>query len=171
MLRQVRAVGTAALRLPRMLRRRDCGTTQYLAERNARYPVLLVHGYAATDSVWTPPRQQDLSRWFADRHRPAGSAMFDGVPFEPGAAGCPVLADAAASFDCRLRQSHRAGDHLIVLGEVVALVHRPHLEPLIFHSGTYKSLEHESRPVGRTVTRRFGRDPGVAGQRRHGRVA
>jgi hypothetical protein len=28
-----------------------------------------------------------------------------------------------------------------VLGEVVALVHRPQLEPLIFHAGTYKSLQ------------------------------
>jgi flavin reductase len=91
--------------------------------------------------------QQDLSRWFASRHRPAGPAMFDGVPFEPGVTGCPVLADATAAFDCRLRQSHRAGDHLIVLGEVVALEHRPQLEPLIFHAGTYKSLEHESRPA------------------------
>ena len=91
--------------------------------------------------------QQDLSRWFASRHRPAGQEMFDGVPFEPGETGCPVLADAAASFDCLVRQSHRAGDHVIVLGEVVALVHRPRLEPLIFHSGTYKPLEHESRPA------------------------
>ena len=91
--------------------------------------------------------QQDISRWFANRHRPAGSTMFDGVPFEPGVTGCPVLVDAAASFDCRLRQSHRAGDHLIVLGEVIALERRPELEPLIFHAGTYKSLERESRPT------------------------
>ena len=84
--------------------------------------------------------QQDISRWFANRHRPAGSAMFDGVPFEPGVTGCPVLVDATASFDCRLRQLHRAGDHLIVLGEVVGLVHRPALAPLIFHAGSYKSL-------------------------------
>jgi flavin reductase len=88
--------------------------------------------------------QQDLSRWFASPHRPAGPAMFDGVPAEPGPTGSPVLAGAAAWFDCRLRQTHRAGDHLIVLGEVVALVHRPQLEPLIFHAGTYKSLERES---------------------------
>ena len=74
--------------------------------------------------------------------------MFDGVPFEPAATGCPVLTDATASFDCRLRQSHRAGDHLIVLGEVVALVHRPDLEPLIFHAGSYRSLEHEPLPLG-----------------------
>jgi flavin reductase len=87
--------------------------------------------------------QQDISRWFANRYRPAGSTMFDGVPFEPGVTGCPILVDAMASFDCRLRQSHRAGDHLILLGEVVVLVHRPQLEPLIFHAGNYKSLQHE----------------------------
>jgi flavin reductase len=81
--------------------------------------------------------QHDLARRFANRHRPAGPAMFDGVPFKPGVTGCPVLVDATASFDCRLRRSHPAGDHLIVLGEVVALVHRPQLEPLIFHAGTY----------------------------------
>lgn len=92
--------------------------------------------------------QQDVSRWFASQYRPPGSTMFDGVPFEPGVTGCPVLVDAAASFDCRLRQSHRAGDHLVVLGEVVALAHRPQLEPLIFHAGSYKSLAQEPRPAG-----------------------
>jgi flavin reductase len=98
--------------------------------------------------------QQDVSRWFASRYRPAGLAMFDGVPFEAGVTGCPVLVDAAASFDCRLRQSHRAGDHLIVLGEVVALVHRPQLEPLIFHGGSYKSLDHEHPSAGHPTARR-----------------
>ena len=57
MLREVQAVGMASLRLPRALWRRWCGTTQYLAERNARYPVLLVHGYAATEGVWIPLRR------------------------------------------------------------------------------------------------------------------
>jgi flavin reductase (DIM6/NTAB) family NADH-FMN oxidoreductase RutF len=90
--------------------------------------------------------QRDVSRWFANRHRPAGSTMFDGVSCEPGVTGCPILVEATASFDCRLRQSHRAGDHLIVVGEVVALVHRPQLEPLIFHAGTYTAPEHEPMP-------------------------
>jgi 3-hydroxy-9,10-secoandrosta-1,3,5(10)-triene-9,17-dione monooxygenase reductase component len=89
--------------------------------------------------------QHHVSRRFANRHRPAGSAMFDGVPFELGVTGCPVLIEATASFDCRLRQSHAAGDHLIVLGEVIALAHRPQLEPLIFHAGTYESLEQGPR--------------------------
>jgi pimeloyl-ACP methyl ester carboxylesterase len=57
MLEELRAVGTMALRLPHTLRRRGCGGVQYVAERNARYPVLLVHGYASTESVWTPLRR------------------------------------------------------------------------------------------------------------------
>lgn len=88
--------------------------------------------------------QQDIARRFADRERPVGPAMFDGVPLKSGVTGCPVLVGAAASFECWQRHSYRAGDHLIVLGEVVALAHRPHLEPLVFHAGTYKLLEHEA---------------------------
>lgn len=93
--------------------------------------------------------QHHVSRWFANRHRPAGPTMFDGVPFEPGMTGFPVLLEAAAWFECRLVQSHRAGDHVIVLGEVVALAHRPQAEPLVFHAGTYKLLEHEPLQAGR----------------------
>jgi flavin reductase (DIM6/NTAB) family NADH-FMN oxidoreductase RutF len=84
--------------------------------------------------------QHHVSSWFANKRRPAGGAMFDGVPFELGAVGCPVLLDAAAWFDCRLRQLHRAGDHLIVLGEVVSLGHRPEMAPLLVHAGEYKLL-------------------------------
>jgi flavin reductase len=84
--------------------------------------------------------QQDVARWFANRERPAGPAMFDGVPLESGVTGCPVLGGAAASFECWQRHTYQAGDHLIVLGEVVALAHRPDLEPLVFHGGTYKAL-------------------------------
>jgi flavin reductase (DIM6/NTAB) family NADH-FMN oxidoreductase RutF len=115
--------------------------------------------------------QRDLSGWFASPHRPVGPAMFDGVPAEPGPTGSPVLAGATASFDCRVWQTHGAGDHLIVLGEVVAVMHRPELEPLIFHAGTYKSLERDARPAGGTAARRFGPDPGVAGRRPHRRAA
>jgi pimeloyl-ACP methyl ester carboxylesterase len=56
MLRELRTVGIAALQLPHALGRRGCGSIQYVAEPNARCPVLLVHGYAATESVWAPLR-------------------------------------------------------------------------------------------------------------------
>jgi pimeloyl-ACP methyl ester carboxylesterase len=55
-LQDLRAVGMIALKLPHTLRRRGCWGVQHVAERNARYPVLLVHGYASNESVWTPLR-------------------------------------------------------------------------------------------------------------------
>jgi pimeloyl-ACP methyl ester carboxylesterase len=57
MLQELRTVGMAALQLPHALRLRGCGGIQYVAEHNARCPVLLVHGYAATERVWTPLRR------------------------------------------------------------------------------------------------------------------
>ena len=56
-LQELRAVGMMALQLPDVLRRRGCWDDQYVAERNARYPVLLVHGYASSESVWAPLRR------------------------------------------------------------------------------------------------------------------
>src|SRR5215470_3466763 len=56
MLQEMRAVGMAAVNLPRALRPRGCQSISYVSGRNARYPVLLVHGYAASESVWTPLR-------------------------------------------------------------------------------------------------------------------
>ena len=57
MLQELRAMGAAAWQLPHALRQRGCQGIPHLAERNARYPVLLVHGYASTGSAWTPLRQ------------------------------------------------------------------------------------------------------------------
>lgn len=93
--------------------------------------------------------QENLSRWFANKRRPADSSMFHGVPHVLGTTGCPVLSDAAASFDCLLHQLHRAGDHLIVVGQVVGLTHRPDLEPLVFHAGTYGSVGELAATAGR----------------------
>jgi pimeloyl-ACP methyl ester carboxylesterase len=56
-LQELRAVGMAALQLPHALRPRACGSIHHVAELNVRYPVLLVHGYAASESVWTPLRR------------------------------------------------------------------------------------------------------------------
>ncbi|HEY7361647.1 MAG TPA: alpha/beta fold hydrolase, partial [Streptosporangiaceae bacterium] len=56
MLRELRAAGMAALQVPHALRRHGCASAHYVAERNAHYPVVLVHGYAGTASVWAPLR-------------------------------------------------------------------------------------------------------------------
>jgi flavin reductase (DIM6/NTAB) family NADH-FMN oxidoreductase RutF len=97
--------------------------------------------------------QEGVSRLFANRHRPGDSAMFDGVAFELGATGCPALLEAAVTLACRVHQFVPAGDHVIVVGEVVSLTHRPELEPLVFHAGGYRTLASEPVPPGRTPLR------------------
>ena len=57
MLRELRAVGMAALQFPHALRRHGCESAHYVSGRNAHYPVLLVHGYGGTASVWAPLRR------------------------------------------------------------------------------------------------------------------
>src|SRR5689334_25171321 len=56
-LQELRTVAMSGLRLAHALRLRGCGSVQYVAEHNARYPVLLVHGFAATERAWTPLRR------------------------------------------------------------------------------------------------------------------
>lgn len=43
----------------------------------------------------------------------------NGRPFEPGPHGSPFLSEASASVECRLTSRHEAGDHTIMMGEVV----------------------------------------------------
>ena len=54
--------------------------------------------------------------------------------------GSPILVGAACHLDCRLTASHEAGDHVIFVGEVVALGVEPDTPPLLFHHGQYRLL-------------------------------
>lgn len=49
-------MGSVARQLPTAVLRRGCYSTQTLGEANTHYPVLLVHGYAGTDAVWSALR-------------------------------------------------------------------------------------------------------------------
>jgi len=48
----------------------------------------------------------------------------------------PQLADTVATFHCRPWQTYDGGDHVLVVGEVVAAEHRPG-DPLLFTGGTF----------------------------------
>ena len=58
--------------------------------------------------------QTDLSERFA---APA-SDKFEDIAVSPGIEGIPVLIDALANLECRLRQICNGGDHSIFVGEV-----------------------------------------------------
>ncbi|MEV0185094.1 flavin reductase family protein [Streptomyces sp. NPDC050625] len=85
--------------------------------------------------------QEDVARHFADRSRPLGAAQFDAVDWLPGkAGGAPLIAGAAAHFECARWRAYDGGDHTVHLGRVLALDELPGREPLIFHKGRFRRL-------------------------------
>ena len=52
----LRAAGSAVRQLPNALLRRGCQSVHAVVESNHRLPVVLVHGYAGSESVWAPTR-------------------------------------------------------------------------------------------------------------------
>jgi flavin reductase (DIM6/NTAB) family NADH-FMN oxidoreductase RutF len=80
--------------------------------------------------------QHELSSRFA-RH---WESRFSGVAWQTGVTGSPLLEGAAAVLECRLHQSIQAGDHLIVLGQVVGGVSTDRL-PLLYFRSSYNNPE------------------------------
>ncbi|MFT4192132.1 MAG: flavin reductase family protein [Comamonas sp.] len=77
--------------------------------------------------------QLPLARRFATRD----IDRWAGVDHHPGEGGSPVLAQAAAVFECVQHARHEAGDHTIFVGEVLRCTHTPGAQPLLFHGGQF----------------------------------
>ena len=54
---------------------------------------------------------------------------------EGGASGAPLLDGAAAHIECRLQQAVDGGDHVILIGEGLAVEVDPEAEPLVYRHG------------------------------------
>ncbi len=79
--------------------------------------------------------QESLSNHFAvDR-----DDKFDGIEHSNGVADLPILTDFLSVYQCKVINRVEAGDHAIVVGELVDYEIRDR-EPLIFHGGRYRSL-------------------------------
>ena len=88
--------------------------------------------------------QEDLSNKFAR----FGADKFDGTAWSSGSLRSPLLADYAAVFECKTRHLYEGGDHLILVGEVVAFDARDRA-PLLFHSGRYAVSRPREQAGGR----------------------
>lgn len=88
-------------------------------------------------------QQEPISRYFSSRERPGGPAAFSSVPHVLAATGSPVLEGAGAFLDCRVVNEHEAGDHVIFIGEVLALGFETEFAPLMFHGGRYGFLRED----------------------------
>ncbi|GGP64876.1 flavin reductase family protein [Saccharothrix coeruleofusca] len=90
--------------------------------------------------------QERFARYFADRGRPSGGAQFDPVDWLPGRhTGAPVLADALAWVECRLEQTHRAGDHSVFIGRVLGTGRGAGTAGLLFFDGAFGQADTSER--------------------------
>ncbi|WP_256789922.1 flavin reductase family protein [Frankia sp. AvcI1] len=81
--------------------------------------------------------QADLCQAFAV----SGGEKFRGVDWRLSDRGSPIIAGASAWIDCDLVGEHDGGDHTIAVGLVMGLESDESRAPLIFHRGTFHTLE------------------------------
>lgn len=79
--------------------------------------------------------QQDLSDLFASMD----DDKFSEIEWSKGVSGAPVLHDFAARFQCEVEAQHEAGDHVIVVGRVIEMQHKPS-QPLLYYKGQYANI-------------------------------
>ena len=79
--------------------------------------------------------QEALSRKFAV----SGGNKFEGVAYQVGANGAPILDGALAYIECTLYAAYDGGDHSIYLGEIQQAEIREG-RPLLFFRGGYRAL-------------------------------
>ena len=78
--------------------------------------------------------QADLARRFSRPH----ADRFAEVEYRLGTAGVPLIEGCVAWFECRHYARHRAGDHMLFIGEVETCARRKG-PGLVFHHGRYGS--------------------------------
>ena len=73
---------------------------------------------------------------YAEHFARTDHSRYEGIEFEISPDGVPILNDVLARFDCATREIHDAGDHHIIVGEILGHS-RGRGAPLVFHNGQY----------------------------------
>lgn len=84
--------------------------------------------------------QEHICRVFASK----AADKFADLEWSRAASGSPILDGAVAWIDCRIQTVHEAGDHFIVIGEVLNLAAVGPKLPLLFFRGGYGSFSPSS---------------------------
>ncbi len=83
--------------------------------------------------------QEEISNLFARTTAPAEGSLL-GVGYRVGRLDEPLIENALAHIECRVAERLEGGDHIIVIGDVVAGKQVRDAEPLLFYGGRYAKL-------------------------------
>ena len=72
---------------------------------------------------------------------------FEGVAWQSGPLGTPIIDDCLASFECRPYARHEAGDHEVFIGEVTHMTTGSADHALVFYKGAYMMLAESLRKL------------------------
>jgi flavin reductase (DIM6/NTAB) family NADH-FMN oxidoreductase RutF len=113
-------------------------------ENDSRFHEAITHTGQWSVSV-LGEHQQGRARWFATRGRPL-VGQFDSTPTHRSDVSEALLLDGAlATLDCRTTAIHVAGDHDIVVGEVLAFrTPSPDGQPLVYFGSRFRTLGEDS---------------------------
>lgn len=106
---------------------RESSAAEMLSETNGFVVNLLAH------------HQRDLADLFATPH-PQRDDPFARFAHHVEAPAGPRLGGTLGAFSARVRQRIDAGDHVLVLGDVIALHHGPDDAPLVYHNRQYGTV-------------------------------
>jgi 3-hydroxy-9,10-secoandrosta-1,3,5(10)-triene-9,17-dione monooxygenase reductase component len=105
-----------------------------MAHSSSTWPAIRSSGHFAVNILGE--HHEDLCRRFGAK----GGNRFEGVGWDHGKTGSPVLHEAIAFLECVIEAEHEAGDHMIVVGRVVDLGLPAEGGPLLFWRGGYAQL-------------------------------
>jgi flavin reductase (DIM6/NTAB) family NADH-FMN oxidoreductase RutF len=105
-----------------------------LAKSAASAAALIAASHFAVNVLQTG--QQPASIRFSTRDED----RFGTTPWSFGEAGAPILADSLGVFECEHHAVHDAGDHHILVGQVVKASFDSSLDPLLYFRGRYRRL-------------------------------
>jgi len=115
-------------------------------ERESRF-----HDAVSVTSGWgvsiLSTDSEPVARWLATKGRPL-EGQLDKVAYHRSPnLGVALIDDALATLECRTVATHPAGDHDIVIGEVIAIetradgrVGEASVEPLLYYRRHYRSI-------------------------------
>lgn len=103
----------------------------FIAKSSRTWPLIEPTGLFVVSVLGA--HQEAVSRVFAR----SGADKFATVTYRSNADGCPLIDGAAAWIECRLAGTSDAGDHVLVLGEVMRLAANGDIAPLVFLGGAY----------------------------------